>query len=68
MASKIHHLPVNMPLKTSLFPPNDASHSVEDIKTCDNVATISLISGLSTGSSRKHLSAISIICNIHFQH
>lgn len=61
------HLPVDKLARKSLFPPTDAtSQSVEDITTCDNIHTTSLISGLSLGSSRMHLSAISAICNIHF--
>ncbi|RDX99985.1 hypothetical protein CR513_16884, partial [Mucuna pruriens] len=58
------HLPLYSPLKTWLFPHRDASHSIEDITICDNAPTISLISGLSIGSSCKHHSAISAICKI----
>ncbi|KAL1309692.1 hypothetical protein AAHE18_17G195500 [Arachis hypogaea] len=53
------HSQVKTPLKTWLFPPSDASHSMEFNTICDSAPTKSLISGLSTGSSCKHRPAIS---------
>lgn len=58
------HLPLKTPLKTKLSPPNDASHSVDEILIWDNETTTSRISGLLIAFSLRHHSAISAICSV----